>query len=151
MAQISSSRAANGAWCESPHSDIGSRLVDLRFKYALDKRFAPFIIPFALQTSKHGVIISGDGDFRATFGFVKLTTSLANIDEAHITRDYRWWKAIGARRSFADDGLTFGTNCDAGVCVHFHEPVPSLLGPSGHSALTVTVEDLEGLTDAVSP
>lgn len=111
----------------------------------MDKRFAPLLVLFALRPSKDGVSIGDDGKFRATFGFLKLETTLDNIEEAHITRDYRWWTAIGARRSFADDGLTFGTNCEAGVCVHFHERVPSLLGPKGHSALTVTVGDLEEL------
>ena len=48
--------------------------------------------------------------------------------------------------SRADDGLTFGTNHDGGVCIHFAEKVPSALRRSGHSALTVTVADLEGLT-----
>jgi hypothetical protein len=49
----------------------------------------------------------------------------------------------------ADDGLSFGTNHNAGVCIHFAEKVPSRLSKSGHSALTVTVEDLEGLTRAL--
>jgi hypothetical protein len=86
----------------------------------------------------------------ATFGVVSLRTPIDNVDGAHITRDYRWWTAVGARRSFVDDGLTFGTNHNAGVCIHFREQVPSALRRSGHSALTVTVEDLEGLVEALS-
>jgi hypothetical protein len=78
-----------------------------------------------------------------------METSLDNIDDAHITRAYRWWTAIGARGSFVDDGLTFGTNRDAGVCIHFGQRVPSLLAKKGHSALTVTVADLEGLVHAI--
>ena len=50
-----------------------------------------------------------------------------------------------------DDGLTFGTNANAGVCIHFRDKVPSPLRRTGHSALTVTVEDLEGLTEALTP
>jgi hypothetical protein len=50
-----------------------------------------------------------------------------------------------------DDGLTFGTHAHAGVCIHFHAKVPSPLRRNGHSALTVTVEDLEGLTEALTP
>ena len=53
------------------------------------------------------------------------------------------------RASRVDDGLTFGTNHDGGVCIHFDEKVPSPLRRSGHSALTVTVADLEGLTIAL--
>jgi hypothetical protein len=48
-----------------------------------------------------------------------------------------------------DDGLSFGSNYRAGVCIHFAEKVPSPLRRRGHSALTVTVEDLEGLTSAL--
>jgi hypothetical protein len=74
---------------------------------------------------------------------------LSNIGGAHVTRNYRWWTAIGIRQSFVDDGLTFGTNREAGVCVHFNEKVPSLLRRSGHSALTVTVVELDGLVRAL--
>ena len=56
---------------------------------------------------------------------------------------------MGARVSFADDGLTFGTNNRAGVCIHFRQKVPSALRPKGHSALTVTVADLDGLVLAL--
>jgi hypothetical protein len=85
----------------------------------------------------------------ATFGFFKLATQLTNITGAHITRNYRWWTAFGVRASRADDGLSFGTNHDAGVCIHFAEKVPSPLRRSGHSALTVTVADLDGLARAL--
>jgi hypothetical protein len=36
------------------------------------------------------------------------------------------------------------------VCIHFREKTPSPLSRKGHSALTVTVEDLEGLTEALT-
>ncbi len=52
--------------------------------------------------------------------------------------------------SMVDDGLSFGTNAHAGVCVHFKEKVPSLLSRKGHSALTVTVRDVEGLVAALT-
>jgi hypothetical protein len=90
-----------------------------------------------------------DDAFEATFGFFRVTTARGNITQAHITRDYRWWTAFGVRGSMADDGLSFGTNHQAGVCIHFAEKVPSRLRKSGHSALTVTVADLEGLTRAL--
>jgi hypothetical protein len=51
--------------------------------------------------------------------------------------------------SRADDGLTFGTNRDAGLCIHFADRVPSPLRRAGHSALTVTVADLAGLGAAL--
>ena len=116
------------------------------YRYAFDKRFAPFWLPLGVRPSKDGVTLTDDGRFVATFGLLRLATALDNVDGAHITRGYRWWTAAGARMSFADDGLTFGTNADAGVCVHFHDKVPTVVRRSGHSALTVTVADLEGLT-----
>jgi hypothetical protein len=120
------------------------------FRYAVDRKLAPFWVPFALRPSKDGVTLTDDDQFVATFGFLRLETSLANIEDAHVTTGYRWWTAAGARMSFVDDGLTFGTNARAGVCVHFRAKVPSRLRRSGHSALTVTVADLDGLVTALS-
>jgi hypothetical protein len=95
------------------------------------------------------VTLTDDGMFVATFGLVRVATPRSNITGAHVTRDYRWWTACGIRMSFADDGLTFGTNRDSGVCVHFAEKVRTSLRRSGHSALTVTVADISGLETAL--
>jgi hypothetical protein len=118
------------------------------FGYAIDNRYLPLLLPFGLRRKRDGVTLA-EGSLLATFGFFQLATPLTNITEAHITRDYRWWTAFGVRASRADDGLTFGTNHDGGVCMHFAEKVPSLLRRSGHSALTVTVTDLDGLARAL--
>jgi hypothetical protein len=120
------------------------------YRYAFDKRLIAFWGPFAVRPTKDGVTLTDDGRMLATFGFLKLETPLDNVDGAHITRHYRWWTAAGARGSMKDDGLTFGTNANAGVCIHFREKVPSRIRRSGHSALTVTVEDLEGLAAALT-
>lgn len=120
-----------------------------RFPYAVDRRFLPLLVLFGLRPRTDGVTLSDD-TFQARFGFLRIETPLENIDGAHVTRGYRWWTALGARRSFVDDGLTFGTNSSAGVCVHFRNKVPSLMRRTGHSALTVTVADLDGLTAALS-
>jgi hypothetical protein len=123
--------------------------VTQHFAYAIDKRYLPVLLPFGLRASKDGVTLTEDGKFMARFGIFKLATPLENITGAHITRGYRWWTAFGVRLSGADDGLSFGTNHDAGVCVHFAEKVPSLLRRGGHSALTVTVADLDGMVAAL--
>ena len=119
------------------------------FRYAFDKKLAALWAPFGVRPSKDGVTLTDDEQFVATFGVLRIVTLLDNIDDAHITSGYRWWTAIGARMSFVDDGLTFGTNSAGGVCVHFREKVASVLRRSGHSALTVTVADLEGLSGAI--
>jgi len=120
-----------------------------RFAYAIDPLYWPLLVPFGLRRSRDGVTLTDEGSLSATFGFVKVATPLGNVAEAHITRDYRWWTAFGVRGSMVDDGLSFGTNHRAGVCIHFAEKVPSVLRRSGHSALTVTVADLEGLVSAL--
>jgi hypothetical protein len=126
------------------------RFVGASFPYQIDNRYLPVLALFGFRRKRDGVTID-DGRFLATFGLFRLTTELTNIDGAHVTRDYRWWTAVGARMSFVDDGLTFGTNNHAGVCVHFKEKVPSALHRKGHSALTVTVADLDGLVLALDP
>jgi hypothetical protein len=118
------------------------------FPYDFDVRFAPAVLPFGVRPSRDGVTLTDDGRFIATFGFFRVDTPLANVDGAHITSGYRWWTAVGMRQSLRDDGLTFGTNARAGVCVHFHEKVAGGVFRK-HSALTVTVADLEGLTRAL--
>jgi hypothetical protein len=119
------------------------------FGYAIDRRYLPVLLPFLLRPSRDGVTLTADGWFVATFGFVKVSTTQSNIAGAHITRDYRWWTAFGVRMSQVDDGLTFGTNNKRGLCIHFTEKVRSPVRHRGHSALTVTVADVEGLQVAL--
>jgi hypothetical protein len=119
------------------------------FPYRVDRRFALFWLPFGVKPQRDGVRIGPDR-LEVRFGFLSLSTPVSNLQGAHVTRDYRWWTAMGARLSMADDGLTLGTNRDAGVCIHFVEKVPSPLRRSGHSALTVTVADVDGLVAAVT-
>lgn len=117
------------------------------FAFAVDRRLAPFWLPFRFRRDRDGVTVTDAGTFLATYGFLRIETPLTNIDGAHATGDYRWWKAAGARLSLVDGGLTFGTNTRAGVCVHFGEPVASPLRRAGHPALTVTVADVGRLVD----
>jgi len=119
------------------------------FGYDIDRRYLPVLLPFLVRPSKDGVTLTDEGSFIATFGLLQVVTPLSNVVGAHLTQNYRWWSAVGARMSRADDGLTFGTNSRAGVCIHFEQKVPSRLRQSGHSALTVTVANLEGLIMAL--
>ena len=119
------------------------------FGYDIDRRYLPVLLPFLVRPSKDGVTLTDEGSFIATFGLLQVVTPLSNVVGAHLTENYRWWTAVGARLSRVDDGLTFGTNSRSGVCIHFEQKVPSRLRRSGHSALTVTVADLEGLIMAL--
>jgi hypothetical protein len=119
------------------------------FGYDIDRRYLPVLLPFLVRPSKDGVTLTDEGSFIATFGLLQVVTTLSNVVGAHLTQNYRWWTSVGARLSRADDGLTFGTNSRSGVCIHFEQKVPSRLRRSGHSALTVTVADLEDLIMAL--
>ena len=116
------------------------------FPYEFDERLRIFWWPFGIRSAKDGVRVD-DERFEATFGRLRLRTARSNVAGAHVTGDYRWWTAAGARLSFADDGLTFGTNARTGVCVHFARRVGPVLGVRPHSALTVTVADPDGLAE----
>ena len=120
------------------------------YRYRVDWRFAPIWVAFGVRPGRDGVHVDVEQNlFRATYGFFSLQTPLDNVAGGHITEGYRWYTAVGARMSFVDDGLTFGTNHDRGVCVHFNETVPGRPGRRTHSALTVTVEDCAGLVERV--
>ena len=119
------------------------------FEYEYDDRLRWLWRVAGARPDTDRVELTDDGRFVATYGRWTVDTPLDNVDGAHVTRDYRWWTAIGVRLSLRDAGLTFGTNTAAGVCVHFQQRVPHVLGPRNHSALTVTVADPEGLEAAL--
>ena len=121
---------------------------DQFFPYRFDARLAPAWLVFGALPGRDGVTVTADR-LRATFGVLRVDTSLDNVAGGHVTGNYRWYTAVGARVSFVDDGLTFGTNPDRGVCIHFREPVRRVIGFRPHSALTVTVDDCDGLVDAI--
>jgi hypothetical protein len=123
---------------------------DAFFPYRVDWRFAPFWLPAGVRPSHDGVHVERDENrFRATFGLFKLATPLDNVVGGHITEHYRWYTGVGIRGSMVDDGLTFSTNRNRGVCLHFREPIPRVIGRKPHSALTVTVADCEGLVECI--
>jgi hypothetical protein len=122
--------------------------MDHFFPYAMDEHFKLFYLPFGLRPDRDGVRVTDD-ELIATYGRFRVVTPRSNVVGGHVTRDYRWWTAIGVRGSLADDGLTFGTNTRAGVCIHFADRVPKVIGLRDHSALTVTVADVDGLVAAI--
>lgn len=96
-----------------------------------------------------GVELTDDGMFRAKYGRFSVETPEENIDHTEVTGPHRWYTAVGIRMSFADDGLTFGTNHTSGLCVTFKEPIAKVIGMRRHSALWVSVADPEGLAAAI--
>jgi hypothetical protein len=119
------------------------------FPYRLDKRWVAIFKVLGVDEAD-GVTVTEDAMLKATYGRLSLSTPLSNIHHTEISGPHRWWTAVGARLSFADDGLTFGTNHHKGLCIEFIERVPKVLGKRDHSALWVSVADPEGLAAAIT-
>jgi hypothetical protein len=119
------------------------------FPYRYDPRLAPMWLPFRAFPTQ-GVTVTEDDRLVARYGPFRVDAPLSTVQDAHITGPYRWWTAVGPRLSMVDDGLTFGTNADAGVCIHFEPAIHRVLGLRDHSALTVTVADTQGLVAAIT-
>lgn len=117
------------------------------FPYQLDKRWAPLFTLLGVGADD-GVSIKDD-QLRATYGRVSVTTPLTNIDHTEVSGPHRWYTAVGLRLSAADDGITFGTNHQLGLCIAFTEPVKRIIGFKNHSALWVSVADPAGLATAI--
>jgi hypothetical protein len=79
----------------------------------------------------------------ARFGFFRLDTRIANIVRWEISGPYRWFSALGVRRSVRGADVTLGSSDHGGVRIDFREPVrfARFLKPP---ALYLTVDDLEG-------
>ena len=102
------------------------------------------------MTPKTAWVEVGEADFEARFGPWRVRTTLTNIADIHVTGPYAFWKTAGPERlAITDRGLTFATNGDRGVLIHFEKPVRGIepLGILRHPELTVTVADVDGLAD----
>lgn len=121
-----------------------------RFEFAFDKRFLPGLVLIGVTPFTAHAELSEAG-LSVRFGLWKLETELSNITCFTVTEDYTWYKAIGARGSFVDRGLTFGTNSERGVCVKFAKPIPALVPGDvmPHPGLTMTLADIEGFVAAL--
>ena len=121
---------------------------DQFFPYRFDDRWK--LMFMALRVGEDdGVTITDDGRLVATYGRVRVETPLENIDHTEVTGPHRWYTAVGLRLSFADDGITFGTNHHRGLCIEFVDKVPRIIGFKDHSALWASVADPEALAAAI--
>ncbi len=142
-ASIGAQRVAAGV----PDSDASPR----RHPFDLDPRFGAALLPFGVGDPSDAHVDLDDDGLRVRFGFFSLATPVRNLAGAQLTGPFRAVKALGARLSLADRGVTFGSATERGVCIRFHRPVPALdpFGALRHPGITVTVADPERLVAAV--
>jgi len=123
------------------------------FPFRFDARYRPLARLLGITEESASVTVDKTL-LRARFGRWRVTTPLANITRAELTGPYRVWRTVGpARMGLSDHGLTFATNPDRGVLLHFAEPVRGMTanGSLRHPNLTLTVADVNGLLSAVQP
>lgn len=122
----------------------------LRFGFRFQKLYLPMLAAVGITPGTAHVVVTDDR-LVARFGPWLCSTSLSNITDVCVTGPYAAVKAIGARMSISDRGLTFGTTTEQGVCLTFDRPVPGLdpLGVLRHPGLTVTVDDVDGFVAAI--
>jgi hypothetical protein len=126
-----------------------------RFDFEFSPAYRVAGLPFGV-TPRTAFVEVGDGpsgELRVRFGPWSLRTPLSNVASVQRTGPFSFPKTAGpAHLSFADRGVTFATNGEAGACVLFHEPV-KVLDPTGrlrHPGATMTVRDVEGLRQLLS-
>ena len=121
-----------------------------RFAMAIDDRFRLPLAALGITPATAHVTLAPDL-LLARLGPWSCRTTPANVTDVQVTGPYRWYRAIGARLSLADRGLTFGTALDRGVCLRFAHPVRGLdpLGLLRHPGLTVTVQEPDRFAAAV--
>lgn len=112
-----------------------------RFEFRFD---TSVLAVLGIRPATTGVEVS-DMHLDVRFGPWGCKTPLSNVCDVQVTRDYVAIKAIGPRASAKDRGATFGTSTVGGVCICFKKPVKALTPIAWNTALTVTVEDIEGL------
>lgn len=127
---------------------MNDHMNDRFFPYRLDNRWKAMFVVLRVGADD-GVTITADGRLVATYGRFTVDTPLDNIDHTQVSGPHRWYTAVGPRLSFSDDGLTFGTNHQRGLCIEFIEKVPRVIGFKDHSALWVSVADPEALAAAI--
>jgi hypothetical protein len=146
----------SGGWDGATASGLAAALGDLpappqtpghgagaeQFQMSFDPRFRLPLAALGVTPDTAHVTVAADR-LIACFGPWVCRTTPANVRAVHVTGPYRAARVIGARLSFRDRGLTFGTNTERGVCLLLSEPVPGIdpLGLIRHPGLTMTVAD----------
>lgn len=124
-----------------------------RFSFRFDPAYERLARLFGVTPDRAWVEIR-DEVFEARFGPWRVRTPLSNVAAAELTGPYAFLKTAGpARLAITDRGLTFASNGERGVRISFHSRVAGIerSGRIGHPELTVTVLDVDGLMEALSP
>ncbi len=119
----------------------------VEFPIRLQRGLRPILLLFGVHPG-NAVVRLDDERLVARFGFFGAQTALTNVERWDITGPYRWWRAVGVRRTLGTRDLSFGGSAHGGLCLHFRASVG--VGRLRVTDLYVTVDDLAGLGAALS-
>jgi hypothetical protein len=119
----------------------------MEFPIRLQPVLGPILLLFGARPGNATVLLDG-ARLAARFGFFRAETSLTNIARWDITGPYRWWRAVGVRRTVGTQDLSFGGSAHGAVCLHLRQPI--LVGRFRVTDLYLTVDDLVGLGAALT-
>jgi hypothetical protein len=119
-----------------------------RFPIRLQRPFGPLLRLFGASEGERAMVTLDDTILDARFGWSHLSVPLADITRWDITGPYRWFTALGVRRSIRGGDITFGGSAHGGLQVHFRTR-PRVLWFQPPSVY-LTVDDLEGLGAALT-
>jgi hypothetical protein len=125
----------------------------MRFPFRFDPTYRRLARPFGV-TPECAWVDLWEEELEVRYGRWRVRTPVDNIAGAEATGPYALIKTAGpARLAITDRGLTFASNGDRGARISFHSPVAGIdrRGRIRHPELTVTVVDVDGLVDALSP
>jgi len=121
--------------------------VAMEFPIRLQRSLRPILLLFGVRPG-HATVRLDSERLMAHFGFFNAETPVSNILRWDITGPYRWWRAVGVRRTLGTHNLTFGGSTHGGLCVHLREAVR--VGRLSVTDLYLTVDDLDALGAALS-
>lgn len=119
-----------------------------RFAYRLGRRSKPILRLFGVRGPDDAWVELSEEVLVARFGRFETRTTVPNIVRWSIEGPWRWLTAIGVRRGLRHGDITFGGSHRGGVRLDVDEPFR--VGPLRPRTLYVTVEDLEGLAEALA-
>jgi hypothetical protein len=122
---------------------------EARFPIRIQRPFAPLLrLLFGVRPGDRAMVGLSTDTLDARFGWSHITVPLGDITSWDITGPYRWFMALGVRRSWRGGDITFGGSAHGGLQVHFRlRPRYFFFRPP---SLYVTVDDLEGLGAALA-
>jgi hypothetical protein len=119
----------------------------MEFPIRLQPSMRPILLLFGVRPG-NAIVRLDEERLAVRFGFFGTETALTNIERWDITGPYRWWRAVGVRRTLGTHDLSFGGSAHGGLCLHFRASVG--VARLRVTDLYVTVADLDGLATALA-